>query len=46
MNSVMGYAQVGPMLKVCDENVDDDDTNCVTSLKVSEMVRCRLSMLV
>ena len=32
MYSVIGYAQVGPRLSVCEENCEDEDTNCVTSL--------------
>jgi hypothetical protein len=32
MVSAIGYAQVGPKLRVREEKVDEDDTNCVTSL--------------
>jgi hypothetical protein len=32
MNSVIGYAQVGPKLRVRDEKFEEEEVNCVTLL--------------
>ena len=37
---------MGPRLRVLESKFDEDETNCVTSRYVSEIVRCRLSTVV